>query len=60
MFQSHGRTDPILPFAAAEWLRDLLDDSGLEVEFLEFPGVHTIPMEAVEKMGSLLEDALDG
>ncbi|HAA52174.1 MAG TPA: phospholipase, partial [Planctomycetaceae bacterium] len=45
---------------AAEWLRDLLDDSGLEVEFLEFPGIHTIPMEAVEKMGSLLEDALDG
>jgi len=60
VFQSHGRTDPILPYAAAEWLRDLLDESGLEVDFLEFPGVHTIPMEAVEKVGSLLEDALGG
>jgi phospholipase/carboxylesterase len=60
VFQSHGRTDPILPYAAAEWLRDLLDESGLEVDFLAFPGVHTIPMEAVEKMGSLLEDALGG
>lgn len=60
VFQSHGRTDPILPYTAAEWLRDLLTESGLNVDFLEFPGVHTIPKQAVERVASLLEDTLAG
>jgi len=58
VFQSHGRTDPILPYAAAEWLRDLLAEAGLDVDFLDFPGVHTIPMQAVERVATLLEDTL--
>ena len=60
IFQSHGRTDPILPYAAAEWLRDLLTESGLEVEFLEFPGVHTIPAEAVERTAAILQEIVNG
>ena len=59
IFQSHGRTDPILPYAAAEWLRDLLTESGLEVEFLEFPGVHTIPVEAVERTATILQELVN-
>ena len=53
--QSHGHTDPILPFAAAEWLRDLLIGAGLDVDFLEFPGMHTIPAQAIMRTAALLE-----
>lgn len=53
--QSHGHADPILPFAAAEWLRDLLSDAGLDVDFLEFSGVHTIPTEALVRTAVLLK-----
>ncbi len=60
IFQSHGRTDPILPYTAAEWLRDLLTESGLEVEFLEFPGVHTIPVEAIERTAAILQEIVNG
>ncbi|QDU36832.1 Phospholipase/Carboxylesterase [Maioricimonas rarisocia] len=58
--QSHGTTDQILPFQAAEWLRDLLTESGLEVDFLQFPGVHTIPYEALEKAAAVLGGVLSG
>lgn len=56
VLQSHGRSDSILPFAAAEWLRDLFDEAGFAVEFLEFPGDHTIPAEAIQRTASLLQD----
>jgi phospholipase/carboxylesterase len=42
VLQTHGTSDPILPFAAAEWLRDLLSAAGLNVEFQNFRGGHTI------------------
>lgn len=52
--QSHGRQDPILPYLAAEWLRDMLRDAGLEVDFLAFDGMHTIPLEALDRFADLL------
>lgn len=55
--QSHGRQDPILPFAAAEWLRDAMTANGLEVEFLPFNGPHTISQPAIEATVRLLADA---
>ena len=58
VFQSHGRNDPLLPFEAAQWLRDLLVESGLDVDFLEFSGEHTIPMAVVEKVAILLGETL--
>ena|GEM_PF-136632 len=58
--QSHGTVDPILPFQAAEWLRDLLTDAGLNVDFLRFHGVHTIPYEALEKAAAVLGNVLNG
>ncbi|QDT52964.1 Phospholipase/Carboxylesterase [Caulifigura coniformis] len=54
--QSHGRQDQILPFAAAEWLRDALVDAGLEVEFLPFNGPHTISQPAIEATVRLLKE----
>jgi len=54
VLQSHGRQDPLLPFPAAEWLRDMLTAAGLPVEFLPFDGMHTIPAAAVERCAALL------
>ncbi len=52
--QSHGRQDQILPFQAAEWLRDALVAAGLEVQFLPFAGPHTISQAAIDATVELL------
>lgn len=54
VLQSHGYQDQILPFAAAEWLRDLLAGAGMEVEFIPFQGGHQIPLEALEQFAAML------
>ena len=43
IFQSHGRRDPLLPFADALLLRALLEEGGRAVDFREFNGGHEIP-----------------
>jgi phospholipase/carboxylesterase len=58
VLQSHGHTDQILPFEASGWLRDLFETSGFDVEFIEFPGVHTVPMEALQQTAQLLIELL--
>lgn len=58
VFQSHGRFDPILPFQAAEWLRDALTESGLAVDFVPFDGAHTIGAEAFSRLGAFLSRRL--
>lgn len=55
VLQSHGTTDPILPFTAAEWLRDMLTEAGANVEFIPFRGGHAIPMPVFERVAALLE-----
>ena len=54
VLQSHGYDDQILPFKAAEWLRDLLMDAGLDVDFVPFRGMHSIPPEALRRAAALL------
>jgi phospholipase/carboxylesterase len=54
VLQSHGRMDPILPFEAAEWLRDLFVESGMKVNFIPFDSVHTIPSEALVALAALI------
>ncbi|HSG69120.1 MAG TPA: hypothetical protein VLA12_01825 [Planctomycetaceae bacterium] len=56
VFQSHGRSDTILPFMAAEALHSLFVDSGLEAEFLPFSGPHTIPAEALGRTSVILAE----
>lgn len=46
-FQSHGRADPILPFAMGEALHHLLQQSPLQGEFLSFAGGHEIPNSVI-------------
>ena len=58
VLQSHGRFDPILPFAGAEKLRDLFLEARFEVEFLPFSGPHTIPFKALEHLGLLMQRLL--
>lgn len=55
VLQSHGRQDPILPYAWSEYLRDLLTEAGLEVEFIPFDGPHTIAGPALVRSLALLE-----
>jgi phospholipase/carboxylesterase len=42
VIQSHGRSDPILPFEGALALKQLLTDAGLVVDFHPFDGGHGI------------------
>jgi len=51
VLQTHGRQDPILPFESAEALKDLLEQSGHEVEFLPFDGGHTISGSGLRRFG---------
>jgi phospholipase/carboxylesterase len=60
VFQSHGRSDPLLPYADAEALRDLLAGAGLSVDFHEFDGGHEIPGEIVAALGRFLVRRLAG
>lgn len=57
---SHGRQDPVLPFSAAERLRDMLTEGGLQVDFVPFSGGHEIPPPALEAASRLLSRALSG
>jgi phospholipase/carboxylesterase len=58
VLQTHGRQDPLLPFAGAEALRDLLVEAGLSVEFLPFEGGHTIPRQALKRLADFLANRL--
>jgi phospholipase/carboxylesterase len=59
VLQSHGRSDPLLPYPLAEELRDMLLEAGADVEFLPFPGMHTIPQAALQATTRLLKSLLD-
>ncbi|MCP4815075.1 MAG: hypothetical protein GY888_21405, partial [Planctomycetaceae bacterium] len=52
--QSHGTMDPILPYAGAEALRELLVENGYQVEFVPFQGQHAIPPQALTAAGQLI------
>ncbi|MES1172813.1 MAG: phospholipase [Myxococcales bacterium] len=54
VLQSHGRSDPVLPFAVAEQLRDELSAAGVSVEFVAFNGGHGIPGSVLEGLSSLI------
>ncbi len=60
VLQSHGRYDSVLPFQAAEWLRDMFLGAGLPVDFVEFAGDHTIPAEALRRFANLLGNLTEG
>jgi len=56
---SHGRSDPLLPFGAAERLRDLLTGAGLEVTWVPFRGQHEIPHAALDAVAKVVRRAVE-
>jgi phospholipase/carboxylesterase len=60
VFQAHGRYDDVLPFSAAERLRDLLVEAGLSVDFHPFEGPHTIDPGELERLAAFLVARLGG
>ena len=54
VLQSHGRHDPLLPFAMAEVLRDDLKQAGANVTWIEFGGGHEIPPPVLDGVTTLL------
>jgi phospholipase/carboxylesterase len=58
VLQSHGLLDPLLPFETGGALRDMLAGAGLNVEFIQFRGEHTIPLEALRRLGQLIQESL--
>jgi phospholipase/carboxylesterase len=58
VFQSHGTDDPLLPFAVAERLRDMLREAGLEVTWVPFRGGHGIAPGVLARLGTFLQTVL--
>jgi phospholipase/carboxylesterase len=56
--QSHGTRDPILPFVAAEALRDVLVGAGLKHTWVPFNGEHAIPPPVMDAVGTFLQRTL--
>jgi phospholipase/carboxylesterase len=54
IFISHGRQDSMLPFAAAEKAKEMLERHGYAVEWHPFEGAHEIPSSVVEALTSFL------
>lgn len=60
VLQSHGTSDPILPFAGAEALKGVLEGAGLVVEFVQFRGGHGIGPDVVTAAARQLQALLPG
>jgi len=54
VLQSHGRRDGLLPFGAAERLRDRMTAAGMDVRWLPFGGAHEIPPPVLAAMTEFL------
>jgi phospholipase/carboxylesterase len=52
--QSHGILDPILPIDGARDLKAMLESHRHQVEYIEFKGPHSIPMNAIKLAGRLI------
>lgn len=58
VLQSHGRADPLLPFAIAELLGERLRDAGLRHQFVTFNGGHEISRGVLEALDAFLAQTL--
>ncbi|HEX7478420.1 MAG TPA: hypothetical protein VF331_11480 [Polyangiales bacterium] len=58
IFQSHGRRDPLLPFAAAEHVRQLWQGIGSPVTWTEFDGGHELTPQVLQRLCRFIEERL--
>ena len=56
VMQSHGRSDVILPYSLSLELKQLLEEQGASVRFVEFAGGHAIPQPALSAALDLLRE----
>ena len=49
---THGRRDPLLPFARAEALRDMMKTAGADVTWVPHGGAHEIPAVCLDALGA--------
>jgi phospholipase/carboxylesterase len=54
ILQTHGRQDPLLPFARATELRDAFRAAGCSVDWHEFNGGHEVPMDVIQALGRFI------
>ncbi|HEX5661496.1 MAG TPA: hypothetical protein VFX59_30110 [Polyangiales bacterium] len=54
ILQTHGKSDPILPYADAERLRSLLEGGGAALTFVAFEGGHELPPAALRALSTFL------
>jgi len=47
VFISHGMNDPVLPFAASGWCKDLLENGGADVQYVTHSGGHEVGTSTV-------------
>ncbi len=58
VLQSHGRADPLLPFAIAESLNRALADADASATFVPFAGGHEIPQTVVNRLAAFARERL--
>jgi phospholipase/carboxylesterase len=56
IFQSHGKSDPVLPIDLARKLHHIFADKNLSAQYHEFEGGHEIPPLILEKLGAFLNE----
>jgi phospholipase/carboxylesterase len=56
VFQSHGESDGILPYAAAVELRDALSAAGLDVRWVSFRGGHELPGAVLDGLAKFITE----
>lgn len=54
ILQTHGLSDPLLPYAAARELRELWRAAGASVEWVEFPGGHELPDSVLDALAAFV------
>jgi phospholipase/carboxylesterase len=55
---SHGRQDPVVPYAASQQLQELLQGVGVDPQLLSFEGGHTIDASVLPAIGAFVQQRL--
>ena len=57
---SHGREDPVVPWAASEEVQRLLQQAGVKAELLSFSGGHSIDTDVLPQIAGFVQQQLAG
>ena len=55
VLQSHGYQDPVLPFVAATWLKEMFEEFKFDLDFMPYQGFHGIPQSALTTLAEHLK-----